>query len=462
MRKRVFHAVQLENNPSTGESFNFNEDNIKRCLNHKVIKEYAYIRHDKDVYTKDDEKNGHTAGEPKPPHWHIVIRCDSAIEIETIAKWLGIPQQYVDAPKGRGAFLDSVEYITHESDKEQAKGKHLYSDDEMKANFDFRGELDKRETNRLKYGKDMDIKEQMRFDVLYLGKTLYECMKESPLNYLDDCQTLEKLRHRYLVEIATIPSLRINFYIDGDGGMGKNTAARLLAKVLFPNKEKPYFEVGASGVAFQHYDGEPVIIWNDKRASGFITDFGREGTFDMLDMHPSDSVQNVKYGSTKLINEFNIINGVDGYREFLDGLAGEYKDKNGCIHLAEDKSQSYRRFPIILCLRADSFDCLINKGVAEGTREFEQYIEYKNLQGSFARLAQKLEGEAQVTIAKNMLDIPIKGVKVIKKNEKIKISNVDDIPEEFKDYGSQVKRISTFIDFALIDSTLDPDEELPF
>lgn len=385
----------------------------------------------------DDEKNGYTVGELKPRHWHIVLQCDNAIEVETIAKWLCIPQQYIDVPKGRGAFLDCVAYLSHESDKEQAKGKHLYTDEEITANFNFREELTKREENRLKYGSsdDLNARDKMRYDVLYNGITLMECRKADSFNYMQDCQILEKLRHRYLTEVAPMPAFRINFYIDGDGGMGKNTAAKLLAKVLFPDAEKPYFEVGRKGVEFQHYDGEKVVIWNDKRASGFISDFGREGTFDLLDMHPSDSVQNVKYGSTRLINEFNIINGVDTYTDFLDGLAGEYTDKEGKFHEAEDKSQSYRRFPIIICLREKDFDCLLNKGVMEDTREYQEYIEYKGLIGSFAKVAQKLEGAAQLVVAREMLDIAVDGVEKIRQNEQKKISDPDNLPEEFKDYG---------------------------
>jgi len=250
IKGRVFNVVQFEVNPKTGESLNFSEANIKACVAHKSITSYAYIRHDKDVYTTDDEKNGHKAGTPKPPHYHIIIKCDNAIELGTIAKWLGIPPQYVEIPKGRGAFLDCVQYLTHESEKEQVLGKYLYSDSEITANFDFRAELNKREDNKIKYGVDLGEKNQMRYDVLYLGKRLYDCRKSNPILYLDDCMILEKLRHRYLTEVAQIPPLRINFYIDGDGGIGKNTASKVLAKSLFPDMEKPYFEVGASGVTF--------------------------------------------------------------------------------------------------------------------------------------------------------------------------------------------------------------------
>ena len=436
MKCRVFNISQYEKNPLTGEDLNFNEENIKSCVEHRSIKQWAYICHDKDIYTEEDELNGHHKGDAIPIHWHVVLRTDVAIEIDTISRWIGVPSQYIDAPKGHGAFLDCVQYLTHEDEKQQKKGKHLYLDEEVKASFDFRQELTTRAEKKIRYGKDLNDKEQMMYDVIYLGKTLSECRKENPILYMKNCKTLEDMRHRYLVDIAEMPPFRINFYIDGLGGIGKNTASKILAKVLFPDIEKPYFEVGGSGVSFQKYDGEPVVIWNDRRASGFITDFGREETFDMFDMHPSDSVHNIKYGAIRLTNMFNIINGVDSYTDFLNGLSGQYIDKYGVFHKVEDKGQAYRRLPIILCLREEEFDCLINKGVAEGTREFEQYIYYEHIKGSFAKLAQKLEGAAQLAIGKKMLQPALEGVEQIRQNESQKNSDIKNIPVEFADYGA--------------------------
>lgn len=42
---QVFFFSQNEHNNKT----NFNEENIKSCIGHKTIKEWSYIRHDKDV-----------------------------------------------------------------------------------------------------------------------------------------------------------------------------------------------------------------------------------------------------------------------------------------------------------------------------------------------------------------------------------------------------------------------------
>ena len=115
MRARIFEVVQYEHNPLTGESLNFGLDNIQAGLEHRSIKEWAYICHTRDPYTQHDwdeyvERYGQepqwNVGDHKAPHWHIVGRCQSAIEIDAIAKWFKVPVQQVEVPRGRDAFLD--------------------------------------------------------------------------------------------------------------------------------------------------------------------------------------------------------------------------------------------------------------------------------------------------------------------------------------------------------------------
>ena len=180
---RIFNIMQYEKHPETGEVL-LTEEKIKLALmSHKTIKRWAYICHDKDVYSAlDEEQNpNHIAGEVKPPHWHIVIECGtSAVEIGVIAKWFGIADNYVETAKGAGAFLDCVQYLTHEQEKQQMLGKRLYDDSEVQSNFDFRAELDKRAENKIKYGRDLNLKEQIRIDVLLHGMTLRQVIEKYP------------------------------------------------------------------------------------------------------------------------------------------------------------------------------------------------------------------------------------------------------------------------------------------
>ena len=52
IKSDVFEIMQYEVKPGTKEKLNFDERNIVAGLNHKTIKEYAYIKHDKDTYTQ--------------------------------------------------------------------------------------------------------------------------------------------------------------------------------------------------------------------------------------------------------------------------------------------------------------------------------------------------------------------------------------------------------------------------
>lgn len=444
-KARIFNCMQYERNPETGESLNFNERNILACISHKMIKRWAYIRHDKDVYNESDEiaNPKHKAGEKKFPHWHIVLEFGSRqVDISVVAKWLGIPENMVNIGKGHGAFLDCVQYLTHERSEQQNLGKVLYSDDDVRANFNFREELNKRAERLLRYGRDLSEKEQLRYDVLYLGKTLRQAMKQEPLLYMDDFEKLQKLRLQYISHQKP-PKTRINYYVCGKGGVGKGLISRALARSMYQQYEDDediFFEVGAKGAPFEGYDGQPVIIWNDRRAYDLLQELnGRGNVFNIFDTHPTKQRQNVKFSSICLCNEVNIVNSVQDYIEFLEGLAGGYTDKNGDEHEAEDKGQSYRRFPFIIPLHKDDFDLLLNKGFIEETDDFEEYIEHKRLIGNMQKIHSvcgKNEALVKELEAKTVKPVIEEHRKVVAKfGEETQDENA--IREMFKDYGTE-------------------------
>lgn len=406
------------------------------------------------------------AGDPKPAHYHIVLQTEDAYAVSTIANWFRIEPQYVGIPKGKDKhkFADCVKYLTHESEKEQQKGKYLYPDEEVHANFEFRDLID--HADAAKNIDNATDKERMRAEVLLEGKTLAQCRAENPILYADDMEKLKKLRGDYLATMP-MPLIRINYYITGAGGIGKGTLSRLLAKQLFPNlsDDECYFEIGANGVALDGYDGQPVIIWHDRRAATLVHELGGRGNvFNVFDTHPARIRQNVKYASASLVNAVNIIDGIEPYPEFLDGLSGEYRDRNGTEFKAEDKSQAYRRIPMIICLHEDDFDCLVNKGFAEGTREYEEYICYKKVMGNFGKVMARLEGAAlDKVVVKMTQPIADKHNELLATVEK-KISGVDDIPDEFKDYGKSTVDLleEKFQKCPVYEGVSDEVEELPF
>ena len=455
MRARIFEIVQYEINPKTGEPLDFNENNIKSGLDHKSIKEWAYVCHDRDVYTEHDwndfekkygEEPAWQVGDKKARHWHCVCRCDNALEIDAVARWFGVPIQQIEVPRGRDAFLDKVEYLTHERSEQQEQGKVRYQDSEVKASFNFREEINLRFEHRLKYGRDVSEKDLIRYKVLHEGLTLRQLCDTNPIAYQNDYSTLDKFRYKYITEKAPMPERRINYYVCGSGGVGKGLICRAIARSLYPDLEHDddvFFEVGAKGAPFEGYDGQPVIIWNDRRAIDLLQELnGRGNVFNVFDTHPTRQRQNVKYSSICLTNEVNLVNSVQPFQEFLDGLAGEYKDKNGNIVKTEmaEAGQSYRRFPIILPLHEKDFDMMINRGFAEGTNAYDQYISYQNIRGNLQQIMiacqgrEKLARELEAKTVKPVIDKHHE-LELAMSNEQEQLTD-DEIRAMFSEYGT--------------------------
>ena len=444
---------------------------IMEGVSHKSITKWAYVLHDKDVYTKEDVekeiarlkkeyKKCHNAlmiteeeyiathakakiGALKNKHWHVALYCDSAVSADTIAKWFGLPTNMLEFPKGRGAFMECVEYLTHEAEKQQALGKYRYPDEEVTANFDWRSELDKFQQSRLRSGKPLSDRDNQRYAVLYDGKTLRQCIAEDKIGYMKDIDKLKKYRLEYITNQKP-PKTRINYYICGKGGVGKGLISRAIARSLYPeykDDEDIFFEVGAKGVAFDGYDGQPVIIWNDRRAIDLLQELnGRGNVFNVFDTHPTRQKQNVKYASVNLCNAVNIVNSVEGYFDFLNGLAGEYQTKDGKTVQAEDKGQSYRRFPFLIPLHEQDFDILLNRGFMDNTNQFEEYIEYKHICGNMQKIAERCganEELARRLEAQTVKPIADKHHEVMKKFQSETVDE-DAIMKEFANYG-QVK-----------------------
>lgn len=74
---------------------------------------FAAILHDKDVYEDGEHK-----GEPKKPHWHIVVRFKNAVWNTAVAKELGITPNYLEACKNVDA---SLLYLVHYGNDEKAQ-----------------------------------------------------------------------------------------------------------------------------------------------------------------------------------------------------------------------------------------------------------------------------------------------------------------------------------------------------
>ena len=415
------------------------EEQIADGLTHQTIKRWAWIWHDCDVYTAKDEAADESglikAGERKFKHVHIAIDLGNSKKTRSvIAKWFGVPCFLVRPAGGRGAFEDLEEYWVHESPAAMDDEKTHYDDDKMHVNpgNDFRADLNRLQSNRLKYGKraeGMTAAETMKMHVLNDGWSMRRCREEDPLTYASIRSTLPPLRLDYLSGEEP-PSLRINIYIDGPSGVGKSVFSEFIAERLAGPRS--YFSIGNDErVLFDGYDGEPVIIWDDMRVTDFIRHFGPNGTYRLLDPHPKLIAEQAKFSKVILNNSWNIINGIQPYAEFIAGLAGSYTDRFGVDHEAEDEIQSWRRFPVILCLHEDDFDVLVNRGfIDRGSRAYQSMMTYASFQGGLRKLCQMLGGEAKEKTLRIYGEPVMEVIDKIKESEDDKITDPELIPAD--------------------------------
>ena len=416
-RVRRVKILQYENNPKTGESLNFDETNIIEAINFLDYRltRWAWVKHDKDVITEADikdsllegETDGYTAedlGKKKGTHYHVVLDLKNNMTISAIAKRFGVPEQFVSVIEGstrtHDAVLDCIAYLTHEDEKQQAYGKHLYPREEINiSDTNIWNDVDKQKAREelKKGGTPADVR--LIIEEIGKGMTMDQVYKYDNVMYNQNYNVFKRARQEY-IKRAPLPTTRTNYYITGQGGTGKTLSAVVLARSLRPDIERDedlFFTVGDGAVPFDGYAGQPIIIWDDWRALDLLNTFDRSLTWKLFAINPSRVEVNVKYGSTVLINSVNIVTSVEPYISFMEHLAGEYEDKKGVKYNAEDSRQAYRRFPFFLEISQDSILLARNRGLSrEEIAQVEPILRFEN---SMQQLIQHQEKGARKEVA---------------------------------------------------------------
>lgn len=383
IRVRCVMIVQYEYNPVTGESLNFNKNIIDYAIQQRAdsLKAYAYIRHDKCVYnSEDDIPEGKNVGDVRPPHWHVLLQFKNAVNLDALARSFNVPSNLVKVMRGAGAFLDGIQYLTHEDPKQwEEKGKTRYSREEVffasqkVANY-WWDVLDSRTEKRIELPSKEIYKSIHK--KLIEGKIDLDEAYNINAEVFNENEALFKKARRNAIKHMPLPVVRSNYYISGAGGAGKTVAAKALARSLFPDipDEKLFFVIGDKKVAFDDYNGQPVIIWDDWRPEELLSTFDRGLVWKIFSINPERVSLNVKYGDVTLINTINIVTSVIPFMEFIDKLSAKYKDIHGTIHPEEDKGQGYRRFPMFIEVTPQSLDIFVSQAMAGGERSLYEPV----------------------------------------------------------------------------------------
>ena len=264
---------------------------------HRTIKEWAYIIHDKDVYTqKDEEKNPeHKEGTLKKPHIHLYLNFgQGSATFKDVARWFKDEPQYVGKVHGRKA--DMLLYLTHRNVPE----KYQYKDDEVVSNFDLKQAIEEDQKNHsLVNEADKIVFDFMQEKITYAqaNKKIKDLKKvcnnkELLRAILTADKTVEQIwKQQCRMSTKGKRNMKIIF-IHGDSGSGKSTYAELYAKMLCEKKGyRDFARSSASNDIMQDYMGEDIFILDDYRDVDEMTGKAESlsDTLKMLDPHYASS-----------------------------------------------------------------------------------------------------------------------------------------------------------------------------
>lgn len=253
-------------------------EKVEKVLNEHAncIKDYAYIVHDQDTYTAEEEEKSpeHKAGTLKAPHIHIMLRFErkQPQQFKSIAEWFGLASQCVSKIKGR--WEDAILYLTHEN----APEKFQYSANDIVANFNVHTVIDHaKERKKL----DRILTQILNGEIREYNKTL--AIDNLLLVYQSKkINEAFKLRSEHLQATQQTRNTEVIF-ITGESGTGKTT----LAKKIATERGLAYFVSSGSNDVMDGYGQQPCLILDDVRPSCL----GLSDLLKLLDNHTATSIK---------------------------------------------------------------------------------------------------------------------------------------------------------------------------
>lgn len=254
---------------------------------YRTIKQWAYIIHDKDVYTNEDEaKNpSNKAGTQKEPHIHLYLHFgQSSATLEDVARWFKDDVQWVSTIKRKKK--DVLAYLTHKNSPE----KYQYSMEDVHSNFDVEQEIQ----NEIENEEKTDIDTILR---RIADGTIREYNR---FEYIDDVvlaknsNLIKNAFKNRSEKIMRDPNRNIKvIFIYGNTGSGKTTYAKMLAEKIGNGS---YYVSSSANDSMQDCAGQETAILDDLRDNAF--EF--PDLLKMLDNYTATSIRSRFYNKTFL------------------------------------------------------------------------------------------------------------------------------------------------------------------
>lgn len=243
-------------------------------------------------------------------------------------------------------FSYHVKYLIHQQPQFHERGR--YSKDEIKIVRNNTGKTLEDYLN-----DTWDIKKNLNYyitEIVNNRLTLEDVFEQDEVIYCKNLNTLKNAEAKRVESI--IPETRIVYYITGDSGNGKTTLAKLLAKGLFledvekhkivknKNLHKLVYFVGSKNVAFDKYNHQKVMIFDDVRSDTIKDLGGVEEAFKLFNNQPNGESFNKKFGNVVINSEVIFLTNVENIDTFVYNTM-----ENETLKV---RNQLYRRLPVII------------------------------------------------------------------------------------------------------------------
>ena len=304
----------------------------------------SWIFHDRDV---DLEKNV-----LKKPHYHVLLKLtqdgsnnNKNITVSVAAKKLQVQKNMIEILECP-YFGYHVKYLIHKQPKFQERGQ--YNPEEIQV---VRNRTGKSIEDYLTDNKE--IKKNLNYyieEIVNNRMTLEDVFEEDQTLYCKKLQILERAEAKRVENI--IPETRIVYYITGTSGQGKTTLTKLLAKGLFLDDVKKYnivdnknlhklmYFTGSKNVAFDKYNHQKVMVFDDVRNATIKDIGGVEEAFKIFNNQPNSEAFNKKFGNVVINSEVMFLTNVQDIHTFVSNVM-----KNEPLQI---RNQLYRRLPVII------------------------------------------------------------------------------------------------------------------
>lgn len=301
------------------------------------VKHFAIIVHDKDEHII----HGKTINKVK--HFHGYLEFDKKVDLSTVAKYLGIEEQYVDVlQKGRYAKNNALAYMIHakQPEKYQYSDTEVYSDGStpLQGTYGWTGgwyndiyaEHAEEWANQLATGKqqhrklsldkvlDEILDGKITMNNVLLTDDLLKLYARNMSKFKDAFQARAELQSTKIAELIKSGDINVEaYYIWGKSGVGKtyllDTIQENIEKMT---GQKPHWFKASADHPFDNYSGEPYILLDDVGAKALSV----KDWLHLLDPHHIYEFGASRYHNKPIAAHTIFITSTDSPTEYFNRL----------------------------------------------------------------------------------------------------------------------------------------------